>query len=232
MSTQSATNRIDVGNIFTVSWFPNLIYSYWLDKLMFAKSDNFIFNDSDYVIASKLKSVPVLEDTYNKYAKITNHSKRYLKNWFTVILSFLAALIITSLSSIITWITQSASNIQFETFIFLFWIVLTIISLIYFYFITVNNFQLIKQDDEHELEQEYDSIIISFKNNINEVNRLYILGLLRKTLLYYWMPKVDNIMEFTINNEIYRCILTHETVWQKYNIFGLNIEIEKVSYNN
>lgn len=181
---------------FFINWWPNLIYSYWLDKLQFSK---FIFNLSQdqYVVCSsnKLKSIPFATSSYDIFLTQLNHSKRSLQKMYSILMTFWIAAVVMSLASIIVWIVQSHNNLEMDIFMLLFWLGLSAISIIYLWFININNFQIIMSDDESTLINKYDFITFDFKN-IPTSQHIQLIGLARKILLYYGL--IDNEQEFKI----------------------------------
>lgn len=229
-SKLTLTNESDKYIVGSIKWQPNLIYSYWLDKIYFSQKI-LSKDDSQIVIYDKegLKTKFLLEEDYNNFFKYTNILKRLTQTVIVVLISILVAFVIMLFATIEYWIKESQLSSQFIAFIWLFWINISILSSCYLWFININDFQMIKKDNENKFIDTYKSIIINYFDansrlaKINELEFVWLMGVIRKIMLYqeYFIITSEQFqLRNTINNMQYKLKFTYEntSIGQKPNL--------------
>lgn len=186
-------------------WWPNLIYSYWLDKAFF--SLKFASQKPNRVVIYNkniINSNETLKENYDKALKIRNIPKGWTQGIVITLYSALVATFLMSIYGLILWDKDFHASADLITCISLFWSMLALTSFGYNNFIT-QQFQLLRQDDESIISSSYDLIKLNFfslkndklirsKKDYSETNILIWLGIIRKILLYrvQFINKVQN----------------------------------------
>lgn len=235
MNKQSSLIKHDNKSIYVFAWWPNLVYSYWLDKAYFSlNTQNYKDNNIFIYNAGFIKSIPLLHRKYNEFFKWKNLFKRLVQNLFTFLFSTLTAAVVVLIASLFFWIHATKPNLDLIVFFVLFWVILSVHSWLYFKFVVLNKFQLIKDDIEDDISKLYDVIKIKFnqkvKQSINEKFIAYWLGIVRKILLYYSNLNFDGIHEQLINLSLDENLyfLIKFTVVNIHNKKWLNIVINEL----
>lgn len=194
--------------IFQHKWWTNLVYSYWLDKIYFSvKELNSIESNGIFMVdQNDLNSHFRANEMYLKTFKYLNIFKRLVQNSFSAIMTTLMSVAVMLIAPIAYWLHKLPPDADFGSFIVIFWIVISAISLIYYHFIITNKFQLIKDDNEKHISNNYRSIKIMFKQfiqnnveayNIPEAEKLRWLAIIRKYLMYY-QPTIEDKINIAI----------------------------------
>lgn len=177
-------------------WWPNLVYSYWLDKIYFSlkylyKTDTkiSIYN------AKKIQSNLNLQHEYTDALKKQNWSKTWTQNGSSILFFTLVSSILMIIAAIFYWIYTTKPPIDLISFISIFWLISSCITFWYVHFIGTNNFQMIKEDKEDDISSNYD--VIEFQTllwnttdhlqtswQLSEQELLVLWGFIRKILLY------------------------------------------------
>lgn len=118
-----------------------------------------------------------------------NKFERMSKSWFNPLNIFLWSSLISLFSILINYVIANKDypNInEISTLLFLFVFFLLGFSLSINIFFNTNNYQIIKEDNEDNLKDSIDSIIIKVNDEqlLQDKNLLFILGIIRKIILY------------------------------------------------
>lgn len=234
MNKQKYYDKIITGNDVMLKhhWWLNLVYSYWLDRIYFSAmrlnslNSNNIFMIDQEDLNSHFRANEVYLDTF----KYLNIFKGLVQNSFSAIMTTLMSVAVMLIAPIAYWLHKLSSDIDFDSFIIIFWVVVSIISLICYHFIITNKFQLIKSDNEKYISNNYRSIRISFQQLINsnlisydlsEKDKLRWLAIIRKYLMYH-QPSIENPIDIAILDSVTESKILLQLSLLEKNILSIN----------
>lgn len=212
INNQSSFNISTDRHVYT-TWWPNLVYSYWLDKAFFS-FNNFRYNSHKMVILNKnaLNSVPTLKNQYDEFLSKFNYRKTLVQQYFSNLVNVLLGFVVMLLASLAYWIGTSHPSSETIAFFIILWIGFLIICSRLNTFVNNSKFQIINKDNETDINNYYDVITINFNSYLNKYGdplttndipeEVFVLwlGYLRKWLLY-WSSNVIKNHSFLV--EIY-----------------------------
>lgn len=217
----------DDENFYLFKWWPNLVYSYFLDKAYFSYN-NIDYESNNMFIRNMLsiRNIPSLYEKYKKYLKKINIFKNLMQGLFSFLFSIIVSAIIMILAALFYWIYATSPSGELKDFLIVFWVILLIHSWLYFKFVVLNKFQLIKDDDETDIINLYDVIKFNFipKNTNSKISEeiwAHWLGLIRKVLLYYSVLNFDKEVSQLI------CLGTEHNSWFELKILSKVISNQK-----
>lgn len=230
------TNQARIGKNNTYYWWPNLVYSYWLDKALFSlRTEVDTISYSDVIINNTklLDSKPNLTRAYYHFFKFKNLTKWLTQNLILVLFLAIASSVAMSSASIYYWVHASEPSAVAIAFIAVIWVILNFIGSVYIIFMSVNQFQLMKLDNETKIVNYYDGIALKFVNyKAKEQDLIFWLSILRKYLLYY-KPFITHTTKQTVEINYGKFIGTY--YWEysvKSNVFNQNTLTLKITKTN
>lgn len=198
---------------------PTLLNSFLLDKIDLAffmqkhnplknknSTSNLTIHCGDSIFNFYKSSDKNLYRKYNNtfFSKLN----KLIRAWFTPLNIFLLSSFISILATIIAYIILNPTKshlAQIAALLFIFVFFLILLSLAYNNFYSTKNFQVTSEDDETYLKNEIEKIEINVVNNslvLRDKNVVFIMGIVRKILLYLGEESNDFVFKLTTNKDL------------------------------